>query len=113
VIAAVEEQPIRNKWKMETSLEDVLVFDDGKQLVLSHSTRLELIGRFGSESDDWIGKSISLGTRAAERKGRVIWERFLFPADATPQGVEQDDEPIEFPDEAEVDRSAFRFGRRR
>jgi hypothetical protein len=113
-IAAVEEQPVRNKWKMQTSMEDVLIFEDGKQLVVSHSMRLELIARFGSESDDWIGQSISLATQRAERKGQVIWERVLLPSDTMPRqagGPDESDEAIEFFDEP-LERPAYPFRRR-
>jgi hypothetical protein len=34
------------------------VFADGKRLVLSHGMRLELIARFGSESNDWLGQQV-------------------------------------------------------
>ena len=119
-VADVREQPIRNKWTMQTSVEAVLVFDDGKQLVLSHGMLVELMGRFGSESDDWVGHSISLGTRPAERKGKVVWERFLFAAEATPHitdrgqdPIDQDDSLMELPEDPDAELTAFPFGRRR
>jgi hypothetical protein len=118
IIAAVEEQEVRNRWTTRTSLEDVVVFGDGKRLVLSHGMRLELIARFGSESNDWLGQPISLGTRAAERKGQVSWERFLYPPDETVSAVDALDdgvgEPVDFLDDQELQHSVgYRFSRRR
>jgi hypothetical protein len=94
------------------------VFADGKQLVLSNRMRLDLIARFGSESDDWLGQPISLGTRAAERKGQVSWERFLYSPEETITASDAledgNDQAVNFPDDQELQHSAgYRFSRRR
>ena len=49
--------------------------DKDKQLVLNPTNTEEIIRAFGRESEDWIGKSISLSTKfykAFDREGIVV-----------------------------------------
>jgi hypothetical protein len=129
-IGAVEDREVRNKWTTKTTLEPVVLFEDGKQLVLSPRTQLELIKRFGYESDTWTGKQIVIGCRAVKRTDKngqalVTWEKFLVPAegenaagDPAPEWVKELEtdfsDPIGDHDEDDVSRmEPSPFDRRR
>jgi hypothetical protein len=107
-IVDVVEADVRNRFKGKTIRESVAVFEDGKQLVLSSRTQLELINRFGYESDAWKGKQIVIGCRAVKRTDAktgvvlVTWEKFLLPADS---GTATGDPAPEWVNEHEADFS--------
>lgn len=125
-IAKVIEQTVHNKWKGATTLEAVIVFEDGKQLVLNRGSQFELMERFGYETDRWVGARISVGSRSVERSdkktGEVIttWQKFLLPVHVAPASVADDemdaDDEIIAPADDECDDlgvEAARFGRGR
>jgi hypothetical protein len=87
-IASVIEQEIFNRWTRQRTRELVIVFTDGKKVVLNRGMQLELIDRFGYESDNWIGCPIELISQPVERVDRrtgeahVSWQKLLAPPGA-------------------------------
>jgi len=86
-IVEVVRQEVRNRWTKRTALECVVVFTDGKQLVLNRGMQLALIERFGHESDEWVGRRIALTCRRLEHidaktgKLLVTWRKILVGAE--------------------------------
>lgn len=84
VIAAVAAETVRGDHTHKTTVEDVVTFADGWKLVLNKSRLLELIARFGHESDSWIGQPLDVATTGVERTNprtggvTVVWQR-SFP----------------------------------
>ncbi len=84
-IAEVVQREVRNRWAKgrDTTLENVIVFADRKELVLSLNMQTELTNRFGPESNDWIGEAIAIGCRRVEQKKAgqmvVVWHKVLLP----------------------------------
>jgi hypothetical protein len=84
IVAAVTEELVRDDHTHKTTLEGVVTFADGWKLVLNKSRRLDLIARFGDESDAWIGQPLDVATHGVERTNpntgaiRVVWMR-SFP----------------------------------
>ena len=128
-IAHVVEHEVRNKWTTKTTVESVIVFDDGKQLVLTRPMKFELIDRFGHESDDWIGERIVLGCRRVDRtdpktgNSEVRFEKYLLPRNREPDvkelapswATEHDSEitdPVDLDDADDVDTRKRPFRRR-
>lgn len=138
-IANVVERAVHNKWKGQTTLEAVIVFEDGKQVVVTRGFQFELMERFGFDTNEWVGARISIGSRPVERTdkktGEVVttWQKFLLPVDGKrhvevvaasmaaqePDGSDsmpaeyQDDTFVEDGDDTFVELEARRFGRGR
>ena len=68
VIAEVIEEPVRNKFKGTKNLEPVIVFGDGWRYVPNIAARRALIGFWGSETDDWIGRRLIVFRTPMQRK---------------------------------------------
>lgn len=81
VVERVEDQQIRNKFTTKLAAQTVMVFQDGKQLVLNRKMIQILIGRWGATSEDWIGQQLAVACRPSERRdaktGAPMWERYL------------------------------------
>jgi hypothetical protein len=85
VIAAVTEEPIRNRFKptLPKSVEPVISFEaSGYRLVPNKSILQQLIDWFGKDSDDWIGRRVRIVRHCVEttnQQGQVRrrWQRAI------------------------------------
>jgi hypothetical protein len=84
VIAAVTEEPIRNKYTAQKSIEPVITFEEGGYRWIPNKSALQkLIGWFGAESTDWIGRRVRIHLVPVESKnGRKQWQRAVACEDA-------------------------------
>jgi hypothetical protein len=84
VIAAVTEEPIRNKYTGLTSTEPVIMFEEGGYRWIPNKSALQkLIGWFGAESTDWNGRRVRIYLVPVESKnGRKRWHRAIACEDA-------------------------------
>jgi hypothetical protein len=84
VIAAVTEEPIRNKYTAQKSIEPVITFEEGGYRLIPNKSALQrLIGWFGAESTNWIGGRVRIYLVEVELKnGRKQWQRSIACEDA-------------------------------
>ncbi len=79
VIESVVEERVRNRFTAQRELVPVIVFDDGWRIIPNLSMRTVLIEIFGAQSDEWIGRRLTIFRRRIEQRDRVtgdIRERF-------------------------------------
>ena len=74
VIATVQEETIRNRFKGQQYQEAVLTFQDGMRMVLNKTMLTKCIGWFGSDSLDWTGRRIWVFLRKAESINKATGE---------------------------------------
>ena len=71
VIAAVTEETVRNRFTAQRELQPVIAFDDGWRLVPNLTMRRALIEMFGTESNAWIGRRVTIHRQRVERIDKI------------------------------------------
>jgi hypothetical protein len=75
VIAAVTEEQVRNRFTAQRELQPVIAFAEGGWRVVPNlGMRTALIEMLGPETDQWIGRRISIHRRRVERADKATGE---------------------------------------
>ena len=83
IIADVREECLRNRFKAASEEQAVVVFTDGKRLVLNKTMLLACIRWFGDDSKNFIGRRIRVFLREVATESRktgqrrVVWQRAI------------------------------------
>ena len=73
-IASVVEETIRNRFTANRELQPVIEFDGGWRLIPNLTMRAALIERLGSETDNWIGRRVTIFRRRIAHTNRSSGE---------------------------------------
>jgi hypothetical protein len=73
-IVAVTEQRVRNRFTGKHADELVVTFADRWQWIPNLTARRSLVGWFGVESDDWLGRRVQVIRKSIERIDRATGE---------------------------------------
>jgi hypothetical protein len=79
IIENVLEETVRNRFTAQREQVPVIVFADGWRIIPNLSMRTELIEIFGPQSDEWLGRRLTIFRRRIEQRDRTtgeIRERF-------------------------------------
>ena len=70
---------VRNPFTAEVVDEPVIVFADGLRLVPNISMRRDLMAAFGDETDNWLGREITVRLQevVSKRTGEVRWVKVI------------------------------------
>lgn len=66
-IQDVTEEPIRNRFTAQKSIEPVILFEDGWKLIPNISQRKALVAFWGPETEEWIGRRLVVFRHRNER----------------------------------------------
>lgn len=67
VIGSVTEEVVRNRFSAQRELQPVIGFTDGWRLIPNLGMRRALIEILGAESDNWIGRTLTVTRRQVDR----------------------------------------------
>jgi len=74
-IDAVTEELIHDQWAGENHREPVITFTDGWRLIPNINQRKALMALFGFDTEEWLGKVITVFLHPIDKGGRTRFEK--------------------------------------